>query len=364
MNLDYITSSLTSYKKMWRKTKHMKTSNLVWIGRYRGHMGFATATREYIMALLPHVPDLKIAPLEVLEEGNSMRKYLVDFPLDDDVVKVVNHLPTTDPEADAYLSVWEYDRIPEEWAEIFNRATVVMTQSTYCRDVFAAQIEEPSKIHVIPYIIPACYTPEGPRSRLLDEGTFVFGSVFEWVPRKCPERTIQAFTEEFDKDENVRLLIRADAPGGKVLDGLIGEISDDPRIVAMKEPVNDLAAFYRGLNAYTLCTAGEGWSQTLTEAMACGVPTIASRHSGNLDFMNDANSFLVDVHDWSLATDMQGFKWKLPKVSSIRDAFREAFESRNDGSTRRKIENALATCKKFNRERVGKMIFNAIKSLL
>ena len=31
----------------------------------------------------------------------------------------------------------------------------------------------------------------------------------------------------------------------------------------------------------------------MAEAMACGVPTIASNYSGNLEFMNNDNSWLV-----------------------------------------------------------------------
>jgi glycosyltransferase involved in cell wall biosynthesis len=39
----------------------------------------------------------------------------------------------------------------------------------------------------------------------------------------------------------------------------------------------------------------EGFGFILAQAMAIGKPVLATRYSGNLDYMNDANSFLVDA---------------------------------------------------------------------
>ena len=38
----------------------------------------------------------------------------------------------------------------------------------------------------------------------------------------------------------------------------------------------------------------EGFGLTLAEAMAIGKPAIATGYSGNVDFMNNENSYLVD----------------------------------------------------------------------
>ena len=85
---------------------------IAWIGRYRGYSGFAQATRRYVASLLPLIDNLIIAPLEVLENSDPYQPLVGD--IEDSDFKLVNHLPTTDPEANAYLSVYEFDRIPEE----------------------------------------------------------------------------------------------------------------------------------------------------------------------------------------------------------------------------------------------------------
>jgi hypothetical protein len=62
--------------------------------------------------------------------------------------------------------------------------------------------------------------------------------------------------------------------------------------------VSNMADLYRGVDAYVCNDLGEAWSGPTQEAMLCGLPTIAPNHSGHLDYMNDKNSYLVDVSDW------------------------------------------------------------------
>ena len=195
---------------------------------------------------------------------------------------------------------------------------------------------------------------------------FVFGSVFEWVPRKVPERTIQAFTEEFDRDEPVRLVLKASHPDGLDPIQLVKEISDDERIVTITADLPDLAAFYRGLDAYISCTAGEGYGQTLAEAMACGIPAIASRNGGNLDFMNDDNSYLVDVEDWSFAFTLDGedYRWRMPKVEAIRSCIREVYDHWLQGKEKPKYIDTARFKAKFTAERIGNKLYDVLVDAL
>ncbi len=176
----------------------MKT--VVWIGRYvRG--GFAPGARRNVKALLPYVDKLIVAPLYVLPEDHELYPFVEDFDEGEgDFFKVVNHLPITDPTADAYYSVFEFDQIPPQWAEIFDNAKLIMTESHFCKEIFSKQVKDPSKIHVIPYILPKSireFDPHGKKFRPWPSDQFVFGNIFEWVPRKVHERTIIAFLNEF-----------------------------------------------------------------------------------------------------------------------------------------------------------------------
>ena len=338
---------------------------VTWIGRFRGCGGFAVASRGYVNSLLPRMDNLSIAPLEVLDYSDPLRSRLARLPLQGDEFTVLHHAPTTDPEADAHFPIWEFDRVPGAWASILERASLVMTQSTFCKALFERCTEGAVDVHVVPYIIPDQFTAAGPVARLAPRDTCAFGSVFEWVPRKVPGRTIEAFVQEFDRDEPVRLYLRTSHPRGGSAEALVGEWSQgDGRVVTLPDPFPDLAPFYRGLDAYVSCTAGEGYGQTLAEAMACGLPTIASRHGGNLDFMNDANSYLVDVEPWSHAFTRDGeeFRWRLPRVASIRATLRRVFEAwaRDDGTLTRPDPAAFSA--PFTPERVGATLHGLLRS--
>ncbi|MEX2682935.1 MAG: glycosyltransferase [Candidatus Sigynarchaeota archaeon] len=339
---------------------------IVWIGRFRGHGGFATATREYVNALLPKMKGLSIAPLEVLDPADPLRAHLARLPLEDDVFKVVNHQPTIDPEAECYFSVWEFDHIPSDWADILQKARLVLTQSTFCKDLFARAIGSKEHVHVVPYIIPAQYLPVGPANRFFPPDIFVFGSVFEWVPRKVPELTIRSFEEEFERGEPVRLVLRTDHPEGINTETLVRGCTSDDRIVLIPANIPDLAPFYRGLDAYVSCTAGEGYGQTLAEAMACGIPTIACKNGGNLDFMNDDNSYLVDVHDWSpgLTIGNELFLWRLPKVDSIRARLREAYNNWVRGKEKHKRFDTSDFRARFSPSRIGALLQDLLQSVM
>jgi glycosyltransferase involved in cell wall biosynthesis len=41
----------------------------------------------------------------------------------------------------------------------------------------------------------------------------------------------------------------------------------------------------------------EGWGIPYMEAMSMGLPTIGTNFGGQLDFMNDKNSYLIEVDE-------------------------------------------------------------------
>ncbi len=340
-----------------------------------GEGGFATTTRRYARATMAHVDRMSVGSLEVLPPNHEFYS-LSRRPIDDTEFKVVNHLPITDPGAEAYFSVCEYDRVPARWVPILNQSRVIMTQSSFCQGIFAKQIDDGSKIKVVPYILGRDYInfqPGGPALRSAPDGHFVFGSVFEWVPRKVPERMIISFLTEFGPREPVHLVLRTCLPPTATLKrSLAGYYTKflramrEQRITVESAPLPDLVPFYRGLDAFIMPSAGEGWGQPLSEAMACGLPTIGSNHSGNLDFMDGTNSYLVDVDPWSdvAPPSPEKFRWKLPRMESIRANLRQVYEDSLSGRATSKIREAVKIRDRLTPEKVGLLIFKAIREFL
>jgi len=74
----------------------------------------------------------------------------------------------------------------------------------------------------------------------------------------------------------------------------------------------------------------EGLGLTMAEAMLLGRPVIATRYSGNLDFMDDGNSLLVDCEFVTLDRDIPpyeaGMRWAEPDIAHAARLMRRLFD--------------------------------------
>jgi glycosyltransferase involved in cell wall biosynthesis len=70
-----------------------------------------------------------------------------------------------------------------------------------------------------------------------------------------------------------------------------------PQVVLFGDVLSDalMPRLYAAADCYCLISRGEGFGLPFAEAAACNVPIIASRYSGQTDFLTDDNSYLVDV---------------------------------------------------------------------
>ena len=103
--------------------------------------------------------------------------------------------------------------------------------------------------------------------------------------------------------------------------------------------------------------------------MACGLPTIGARHSGVLDFMNDQNSYLVDVEPWSVAPPPIGnppgeYRWRCPKVAGIQQAMRTVYEQWKTHVPDPKAHAATRLRTELTPEKIGPKILAALRPYL
>jgi len=347
---------------------------IVWKGFFEGDSGYIQASKRYPLATKLVGYDTAIMPLAPISKDNPLSKMVIDKVKDDDLI-IFHQIPTVSPSEKGYFTVTEFNVCPHEWWISLSNAEIILTQSKFCKDVFS-KIEgiDKNKIKVVNYPLPEYCKPEGGNVRhkfLPDNNTFVFGSCFEWVARKKPELMWQAFTEEFDKDENVMFINKMSIPQG-FKDWMLRFNKfrlQDNRIKSVHGRFEDMGDFYRSLDCYISTSAGEGWGATLSEAMACGIPTIGSKHSGNLEFMNKYNSWLVDMDQWEYIGDDRTNalwmvhpyqRWRLPKVDSIRKQMRSVFENKD----KKKVTEALKIRDKLSLESIGKQIHKAFAGIL
>jgi glycosyltransferase involved in cell wall biosynthesis len=112
-----------------------------------------------------------------------------------------------------------------------------------------------------------------------------------------------------------------------------------------------MSSLYRAADAFVLPSRGEAYGRPFLEAMAMGLPTIGPRMGGNMDFMTDENSYLVDcklvdVPEAAIreVPDFVGHRWAEPDVNDLRKAMRRVFEEREEGKAKGAVarEHVLA----------------------
>jgi glycosyltransferase involved in cell wall biosynthesis len=122
-----------------------------------------------------------------------------------------------------------------------------------------------------------------------DPDEFLFFSIVDAInPRKNIRDLLFAFSRVRARSpRRVRLILKQyrETLDFSSLEGVCsvnGDLSDA-----------QMRALHMISHAYVSAHHAEGWGLGLSEAMACGKPVIATGYSGNMDFMDDQNSFPI-----------------------------------------------------------------------
>ncbi|MEW5867083.1 MAG: glycosyltransferase [Bacillota bacterium] len=250
--------------------------------------------------------------------------------------------------------LFETDRIPESWVGALNGMDEIWVPSAHNVESFARSGVSPDKLVKIPEPVDtSVFDPGSPVPRLNIDGAkgFKFLSVFDWQRRKGWDVLISAYIEAFDQHDDVSLVIKTYSSWGRTADGIDGDISeflkslgrslrDIPQIVLICGVMShrDLVGLYKAADAFVLPSRAEGWGCPYAEAMSMALPTIGTRWGGNTEFMNDQNSFLIDVEDLEEVPEevlhevplYKGHKWARPSTNHLASLMRKVFDDREE----------------------------------
>ena len=109
-------------------------------------------------------------------------------------------------------------------------------------------------------------------------------------------------------------------------------------------PTHQLGALYRSADCFVLPSRGEGWGLPLLEAMACGLPVIATNWSAQTDFIHHGIAYPLGIEGLVPAEARcpyyDGFNWAEPSYGHLRALMRHVYENREEA--RLKGERASA----------------------
>ena len=181
---------------------------------------------------------------------------------------------------------------------------------------------------IIPMKIPPppCSPLPGARATYgIKEDTFVCLSIFDFrssYHRKNPLAVLDAFRRASPLEDSLLIFkINGSTDYPKESQEFRAEIEKDPREVLVIDKSMTREEIYGLIDAcdvYISLHRAEGSGLAMMEAMSMGKPVIATNYSGNLDFMNDDNSLLVDweyadLDGWYATLDLR-CKWAEPDI--------------------------------------------------
>lgn len=196
--------------------------------------------------------------------------------------------------------IWESEYIPQNIKKNVNLFNEIWTASTYCKNLF--QNVHSGHILTVPH--PVEFNLESIQnqsiSNFYNKNKFSFLFIFSYhssMERKNPFFLIEAFSKAFCNNEQVELIIKTSGAEKfkKQHRQLIHLIAGNKNIKVFnvdmdKNSVNHLIS---DCDCYVSLHHSEGFGLTLAEAMYLGKPTVATNYSGNTEFMNENNSYLV-----------------------------------------------------------------------
>lgn len=242
------------------------------------------------------------------------------------------------------FTMLEVDGVPREWVRQANEMDEVWVPTEFNRQGFLRSgLKRP--VFKVPLGVDPDYFHPEIQGHPNPMGEFVFLSNFEWGERKDPALLLKVFSDEFRTSEPVRLLckvINRDA-GVKVLDEIrrlgLKESGGKISFIFNREfPYYQLGSFYRSADCYISAGRGEGWDMPLMEAMACGLPSIATNWGAHTEFVHEGISYPLRVKGTIPAVAKcpyyEGFAWADPDPEHLRFLLRHVYENWDEARRR------------------------------
>ncbi|MGA2372622.1 MAG: glycosyltransferase family 4 protein [Candidatus Korobacteraceae bacterium] len=235
---------------------------------------------------------------------------------------------------------WELSDFPKEWATAFGYADEVWTLSEFTRTTLTGCSPVPVKV------VPCSLDPNddyhvaADREKFgLSPNVFLFLFLFDFhsfLERKNPLGLIEAYKNAFGARKDVQLLIKSSHSAQHKEELLLLQHAASGANVRILDSVltrRDKQQLIATADCYVSLHRSEGFGLTMAEAMMYGKPVIATGYSGNVDFMSDADSFLVPYRTVTINRThgpyKAGYHWADPNLDYASDLMRYVESNRD-----------------------------------
>ncbi len=240
-------------------------------------------------------------------------------------------------------TMFEATGIPEEWVKQANEMDEIWTPSEFNVETFRS-----SGVKTPIYVMPLGFDPSFFNTRIKSykrHKRYTFLSVFEWGERKAPEILLRAYSKAFQKTDDVILICKVFNNDRNInLHRQFAALNlpmDGPEIAVLYNyniPDYQMATLYRSADCFVLPTRGEGWGMPMLEAMACGLPVIATGWGAQTEFFNNENGYVLDIKGLvdakSKYSYYDGFQWADPDEEQLVELMRYIYRHQEEAAAK------------------------------
>jgi glycosyltransferase involved in cell wall biosynthesis len=237
------------------------------------------------------------------------------------------------------IGVWycETTVLPVKALPGFHFVDEVWAASEFVRDIFARYGRVPVFVVPLPIDKPAPPVPSREDVGFPDAFTFLFSFDFQsGLERKNPYALVEAFRRAFASGEGPLLVLKSINGDRKrrALEQLRAAVADRPDIQVRDGYVSaqEKDAMMAHSDCYVSLHRSEGLGLTMAEAMSYGTPVIATGYSGNMEFMDEANSYLVPFELREIPKDAYSSSgiWADPDIDAAAALMRRVYEHQDE----------------------------------
>lgn len=353
--------------------------------------GYASAARNYIVSLIES-GEIDLTVGVVSFEGQKTTHGALQQKIQPYVgrnvkhdIQIVHLTPENFPSIrvggkyNIAYTVWETDKLPHKWVELCNIMDEIWVPSQWNVEVFKnSGVTRP--IYCIPHIIEPWDMSDACNVTVANNDVYVFYSIFQWLERKNPVALLKAYLTEFNAQDKVALALKTyrmntTPKEQQVIKEDIQRIKKSLQIDNMPSllffgelmPIEHMKGFHTRGDCFVLPHRAEGFGIPLAEAMSLGKPTIGTGYSGNTEFMNRENSFLIDYQETPVSgmifPNYHGYMtWSEPDIMNLRKHMRYCYENRDAAELKGK-RAAKYVRENLSSKKIGGLMIKRLKEI-
>jgi glycosyltransferase involved in cell wall biosynthesis len=239
---------------------------------------------------------------------------------------------------------WELEQAPQWYAPAWPMVNEMWAPTRFIEQMLRNSAPSDVKISYVPLpVVRPAIDVALTRSHFGLDNRFMFLFAFDFMSvmkRKNPLALIDAFTRAFPAGSGAQLVIKAINGDKRPLEreALMTAASQHPDITVIDTYFTrvETSSLMNLADCYVSLHRSEGLGLTLSEAMSHGKPVIATNYSGNIDFMDNSNSYLVPWTRVAVGQNAEGYSadatWAEPDVVEAARLMRHVNENQAEAA--------------------------------